>query len=490
MKLKTRTIEILSEAEMDQIWETALQIWPKVPLRAAGNEEFTQAVVDFGCKIDGNRIWLPESVREKVLERVAQERERRGPPRPAEVENDKIGRITNGQAFYCCGIQSGEVRPATTQDLAQWSRVCDTIPDLQRAHPTYIPQDVPIASCDVHTFATVILNSRRPCRVSVFDADMLPFFIQLQAICDGGTAAVRLDPIFNVTCYASSPSTISHEAIEVAMRARRSLGKPFTISAMPVVGSATPTTLAGSLAQSTAECLTMNAITLAVDDRLNGWMESPTVMDMRSGMAMISGPDFALVRLAYAQMAAYVFGGTYSGTGSLSTTSPIPGPQAAIEKCLDAMWGFCNGVRSFSSLGILGCSDAAGVTQLMIDLEIVSHFERLARGISVDEDRLAADLITEVAPRGAYYLGEPHTASHFRQELWTPDLMVRRSTMAWITDPSDMLDNARKKALQVVEGAENQCPLDDSQRSQVAEILKEADAVAQEKTSRTRVSKP
>ena len=484
MKLKTRSTEVLTEAEMKRIWDTALQVWPKVPLRASGNEEFSQAVRDFGCTIEGNHIWLPEPVREKVLDRVAQERERRGPPRPAEVQNDRITRVTNGQAFFCCGLQSDEVRPCTTQDLAQWSRVCDTYPDLQRAHPTFIPQDVPIGSCDVHTFATVILNSRRPCRVSVFDVDMLPLFIQLQAICDGGIDAVWQKPVFNVTCYASSPSTISREAIEVAMQARELLGVPLAISAMPVVGSATPATLAGSLAQSTAECLTMNALTLAVDDRLNGWMESPTVMDMRSGMAMISGPDYALARLAYSQMAAYVFGGTYSGTGSLSTTSPTPGPQAAIEKCLDAMWGFCNGVRSFSSLGILGCSDVAGVTQLMIDLEIVSHFERLAQGLCVDEDRLAADLIAEVAPKGAYYLGEPHTARHFREELWTPELMVRRSTMAWVTDPENMLDNARKKAMQVVERANNQCPLDDTQRSQVAEILKEADAVARQKTSR------
>ncbi len=484
MKLKTRAIEILSEAEMDQIWNAALQVWPKVPLRASGNEEFTQAVSDFGCRIEGNHIWLPEPVREKVLDRIAKERARRGPPRPAEIENDRIGRVTNGQAFFCCDLQTDEVRPSTTEDLAQWSRICDTYPDLQRAHPTFIPQDVPIGSCDVHTFATVILNSRQPCRVSVFDADMLPFFIQMQAVCDGGVEAVREAPVFNVTCYASSPSTISREAIEVAMRAREALGKPLAISAMPVVGSATPVTLAGSLAQSTAECLTMNALTLAVDDRLNGWMESPTVMDMRSGMAMISGPDFALARLAYAQMAAYVFGGTYSGTGSLSTTSPIPGAQAAIEKSLDAMWGFCNGVRSFSSLGILGCSDAASVTQLMIDLEIVSHFERLARGLRVDEDRLATELIAEVAPKGAYFLGEPHTARHFREELWTPELMIRRSTMAWITDPVNMLDNARKMALQVAESAENQCPLDDSQRSQVTEILKEADAVARQKTSR------
>jgi trimethylamine--corrinoid protein Co-methyltransferase len=359
--------------------------------------------------------------------------------------------------------------------------VCDLYPDLERAHPTLIPQDAPLEARDAHTFATVALNSARPCRVAVLDAAMIPSFLQIQALCDGSVEAARGNPVFNVTCYANTPFTISRESIEIGMTARELLGKSLAISTMPVIGSATPVTVAGSLAQSTAESLAMNTVTLAVDDRLNGWAESPVVMDMRTGMAMISGPDVLLARLAFAQMGAYVFGGTYAGSGSLTTTAKGPGAQAAIEKSLDAMWGFCAGVRSFSSLGVLACSDVASLTQLMIDLEVVGYFERLARGVAVDDARVAEDLILEVAPRGSYYLGEMHTAEHFREELWTPELMDRRVAMAWVREPVTMLENARIRARQAVDRAENRCPLSDAARRQVEEIVREARAIAAER---------
>ena len=476
-------MEVLSQAELQQIWEAALRIWPKIPLRATGTEEFSQALRDYGCDVREDEIWFPEPVRDRVLDRIGSRRKEAGPYGPAEVTEAEVARVTNGQAFYCCDLDTEEVRPATTDDLARWSWVCDCYPDLGRAHPTFIPQDVPVGLVDVHAFATVILNSSRPCRVSVFDADMMPYFIRLQAVCDGSEEKVRQNPVFNVTCYANSPSTISSEAIEIAMRARSLLGKPVALSSMPVVGSATPVTLAGSLAQSTAECLSMNAVTLALDDRLNGWAEAATLTDMKTGMAMVSGPDLALARLAYAQMAAYVFGGTFRGAGGLNTTAKAPGPQAAIEKSLDAMWGFCAGVRSFASLGVLATSDVGSLTQLMIDIEIVDHLRRLARGVAVDEERIAEDLITEVAPRGAYFLSEPHTAEHFRQELWTPELMDRRSAMSWIHDPATMLENARAKARQVLSAAENRCPLTDGQKREVHEIVAEATARAAEKTA-------
>jgi hypothetical protein len=44
-----------------------------------------------------------------------------------------------------------------------------------------------------------------------------------------------------------------------------------------------------------------------------------------------------------------------------------------------------------------------------------------------------------------------------------------------------MLENARNEARRVSAQAENRCPLEDEQRRQVAAIVKEADAVAQDK---------
>jgi len=64
--------------------------------------------------------------------------------------------------------------------------------------------------------------------------------------------------------------------------------------------------------------------------------------------------------------------------------------------------------------------------------------------------------------------------------------MDRRFPSAWMQDERTMLDRARDKALRMSESAENQCPLTDEQRRQVAEIVAEADAfVAKRKPKQT-----
>ncbi len=478
MVLRTQCMQALSDAEMERIWQAALRIWARVPLRAPGTDEFMQALRDFGCEIDGDRIGFPADVREHTLARIDELRESRGPARPAVVESEQVFYQTNGQAFYCCDFETERLRAATTADLEQWCHVCDCYPEMGRGHPTFIPQDVPRASSDVHTFATVILNSSRPCLVSVYNADMLPYFIELQAICDGSVEAVRANPVFNTLCYVNSPFMISREAIDIGMRARELLGLPFRLSSMPVMGTAAPVTIAGTLALATAECLACNAVTLALDDRLSGWTETPVGFDMRAGASTANGPDVQLLRLAARQMAAYVFGGEYTALAGLGTTAKVPCAQAVLDKGLDAMWGLCAGMRSFASLGILAASDVASITQLMVDLEMVGHLQRLARGVVADDEHIAEPLSSEVAPRGAYFLEQEHTARHFRDELWLPELMDRRTPMAWAADPMDMLDAARAKARRVLEQAENRSPLSDEQRRQVSAIVAEADAVA------------
>ena len=475
MKLQSRTLQVLDEAEMKAIFETALRVWDRVPLRCQGTEEFNDLLSDFGCVIDGDLVTFPRAVRDKVLGRIAERKEQVGPWRPAEVESDSISFSASGQALYYCEIDTDALRPATEQDLADWSRLCDAIPNLERAHPTFIPQDVPAGSCDVHAFATIMLNSSRPWRVSAYSADMIPYLIELQAVWAGSVDAVRKDPIFATKCWYNSPFMITRENIEIAMAAREALGLPFQISTMPVAGIAVPATLAGALVAITAEAFTCNAITLAIDDRTCGMSAGALTFDMKAGIHTQIGPDVQLLRLGVAQMGAYLSGGPYTAAGTPTTMAKIPGAQSTMEKAIEAMWCVSAGMRSFSSLGVLACADIGSPVQLMLDLELMSYLERLVKGITVDEERLAEEVICEVAPTGARFIDQRHTVDHYRDELWIPQFMDRRVPMAWAADPTTMVDDARKKAKGLIAGAPNLCPLSDAQKAEVKRIVAEAD---------------
>ncbi len=452
MKLSTRAPIVLGDAEMKQVWEAALRVWERVPLRAQGTPEFNEALQAFGCEIRDDRVTFPAAVREKTLARIAEGRERNGEGHPAEIARDDLTYAASGQALYMCDVEDDRLRPATEQDLADWSRR------------------------DVHAFATIILNSSRPWRVSVYTAEMLPYFVELQALCEGGVDAVKAAPAFAAKCWYNSPFMITRENIEIGMKAREVIGQPFTVSTMPVAGIATPATIAGALVHITAEILGCNVISLALDDRLCGYCAGALTFDMRTGIHTQTGPDVQLLRNGCAQMGAHVFGGAYVSVGGPSTAAKTPGAQSMMEKALDTMWAVCGGVRNFGSLGTLAFADVGSPVQLLLDIEMMQHFEHLLKGIQVDEGRLAEDLICEIAPTGAYYLATDHTAAYHREELWAPELMDRRVPMAWDADPTTMVDNARLKAQRVLAEAPNKCPLSGEQKEEVARIVAAADA--------------
>ena len=73
---------------------------------------------------------------------------------------------------------------------------------------------------------------------------------------------------------------------------------------------------------------------------------------------------------------------------------------------------------------------SVSMEQLLIDNEMLGMMLRMLRGIDVDEDTLARDVIRRVGP-GGNYLADPHTREHFRAEHFLPGLFDRRTRAVW-----------------------------------------------------------
>jgi len=477
LKLRLRlNTQLLEESDLERIFQAALRIWRAVPFRIQGTDEFFDYLRDFGCRIDGELVHFPEPVIEKVLARVRETKQRwleQNADRRAAWPPSEIHMYTHGQALLCCDLESNKLRPATEADLAEWCRVVDAFGDVTRAHPTFIPTDVPSGSSDFHAFATIILNSRQPHRVSVYSAGMLPYFIEACIIAKGSLEAVKRDPVFAAKMWVNTPFMITAENVEIAMEARRRLGTPITPATMPVAGAATPVTLAGALAQTTAESLALCAITLAVDDRVQGISTAALVMDMKDASHRQSGPDVLLHRYAASQMNSYLFGGRPIFPG-FNAGAQVVSPQSLYEKAIGTALGVAGGERSIG-IGCLAYSDVGSLVQLMLDYEMGLWFRRLFREVTVDDERIGEQTILDTAPRGAYYLDTDHTARFFRDEMWLPAFMDHRNPEGWMFNPSDMIEKARVKAREMARTAPNQCPLDEAQKAEIRRLLESAD---------------
>ena len=503
MKLVTHRPEVLSPQDMQQIYDASIRVVRRVPLTCHGTDEFFGYLREYGCQISGDQVTFPDAVVDAVVARIEERRDynlaaQEGPrvSRPEAVAGVDYGGqamgsaasvastlsySASGQGFYCCDAETDRVRLATRQDLAELSRVVDAVPGLGRAHPTFIPQDVPRATAELHAFATIVLNSAEPHRVSVYTEAFIERFFDIEVIARGGDAeAVRRQRTFACKLWFNSPFMITEENVRIAMKARALFGQPIQLGLMPVAGSSTPVTLAGCMVQQTAETIVCNAITLAVDDQLAGYLSGALSTDMRTGAATQSGADVDLLQLASAQMAEFCFGGRSTVARGPTTMAKRPGTQSMLEKSVASLFAIMSGTRSFGSLGTLGMADIGSLVQLMLDVEMMQYFQRLLDGVEVDAERLAEEVICEVAPRGARFMEHEHTLRYFKEELYSPELADRQVAAAWLdASPEGMLDRARAKAARLIATAPNRCRLADAERQEIQRILDAADRQAE-----------
>ena len=88
---------------------------------------------------------------------------------------------------------------------------------------------------------------------------------------------------------------------------------------------------------------------------------------------------------------------------------------------------------------------------LLLDDEICGAALRTARGIEVNADTLALDLIKDIGFSGNY-LAETHTANHFRNELFIPKLYSREPYDTWEKGGEKLaMDNARERVRKILD---------------------------------------
>jgi trimethylamine--corrinoid protein Co-methyltransferase len=161
---------------------------------------------------------------------------------------------------------------------------------------------------------------------------------------------------------------------------------------------------------------------------------------------------------------------------SSGTDAHWPGAQAVMERLMTLLLPALAGI-DLINLSTLETKMTFSLEQLVIDQTILSIIERYLRGIAVDDETLALDLIHESGPGGAF-LATDHTRRHFQDELLIPDLIGREPRDTWeAAGAPDMRTRAREKARRIL--AEHRpTPLTDGVAVQLDEIVKEAEAQA------------
>jgi trimethylamine--corrinoid protein Co-methyltransferase len=125
--------------------------------------------------------------------------------------------------------------------------------------------------------------------------------------------------------------------------------------------------------------------------------------------------------------------------------------QIGHEKTLTGLMPALAKTSLIYGMGMIDMGIAVSYEQLLIDAEFVRMIKRAGKGITVNEDTLALEVIKAVGPAGNY-LSQKHTLKHARNEISTVKLIDRKSYSAWEKDGCpDIVARANKEARRILD---------------------------------------
>jgi trimethylamine--corrinoid protein Co-methyltransferase len=170
----------------------------------------------------------------------------------------------------------------------------------------------------------------------------------------------------------------------------------------------------------------------------------PSGMDMRTANSVWGGAEWGVATAVLLQLARR-FGFITDAVG-LPTDSKTLDEQAGLEKGFNAAFAAVFGANIVAGAGFIETIMTGSLEQLVIDDDIAGMMLRARRGIEIDDDRLASQLIQDVGS-GGNYLTDPHTLRYMRSEVFIPAVLNRQNRHAWAkAGEQNTVQSARQRA--------------------------------------------
>ena len=466
-------LKFLSDDDIRKIDAAALAVLAEVGVRI----EYRPALelfCDHGCRVDFDRhlVRIPEHVLREALAAAPSRFTLHGksPEWDVPVDLDRVYTIGGSCALEVLDLD-GVRRPATLQDLVDLTRLQDALDNLHIMHSLVVPQDIPQPGFERIMFANVIKRTTRNFYSQGQGGRSIRDQVEMAAVIQGSADEVSRRPIFTIVCCLISPLVHTAERVEELMESAR-LSIPLYIEVDTMIGATAPVTIAGALVEECANVLC--GVTLA--QLVNPGC--PCIFSIASGLfSMTNGqyagaaPEAALLHAATAQMAHH-YGLPFQGGTGIEAT--VPDAQAGYERALQVLTNALAGTNFIHlSVGMMEQMLLASYEQCLIDDEILGAAFRIARGIDVNDDTIALDVLRDVGP-GGNVLGHDHTARHLRKELWFPKITNRETYPGWMAaGGKDMRRRANERARQIL-ATHHPRPLSPEQEAEVDRIAKAA----------------
>ncbi|UQZ89145.1 hypothetical protein C4J81_08010 [Deltaproteobacteria bacterium Smac51] len=466
-------LKVFSDSEVEKIHEEALKLLENTGM-VLEDEKYRDIMVQKGCKLGpNNELRIPRQMVKEALESVPKSFILYNRQGEEACYFEKNNSYFNPGGCSLSWLEEDGVtsRPSLAKDQKIIAQLVEQLPHVRMQSCTLNMADIPNSVQDQFLTYLSFLHCSKPMVGGYLNYGSLFELNRVLAAAVGGEKDLAEKPRIVMDCTPTAPlkwcrlslATI-WECSEVQM--------PIEFISVPMPGSVSPATLAGSILLHTAETLGGIVFTQAARQGQKViYGSAPMYFDMKTMNPLLAGLESAMMFLGVAQMGKY-FGLPTHAYAGLSDSKRVD-LQSGWEDSFTALLATLGGVTSLSGLSQLEFCLLVSPEKLVASNDLIGKFERLRRGIEVTDETLAAQLIADIGPGGEYVTSK-HTMKHFRKEAYFPTEVVDRKTRRESEQPLDTFQRAqiRKKKLLAEAPADPQFPHRADMDKAIAEIFK------------------
>lgn len=413
---------LLGLAQLERIEESMIRILEEIGI-AVLEPEVLASLRAKGFVTRDNRVRIEGKLVREFLE---SERRCHGngfslEPRLPEPAGPEIHLSLNPYAQGVHDLATDCIVPFTTERLIEATRLVDV---LGLAGPPGCPVDVPPALQPVVQYwVAAVYNRAGRSPVDPKSRTTLPYIMEMAEVLD--------HPLRSLPIYVFSPLTLGGESLKCVLEFQDRLTSA-SVSDMGSVGGTVPLTLGHAVALAVAEVIGSVLLLREIVDLSLFWSIRLCPLDLRSLAMVLGSPEDFLLQLVNAEANAYFHGSPWDpALHSLHTSAKLPGPQACTEKASLMTAGALWGARHFGTAGSLSLDEVFSAEQLLYDLEIRDHVQRMVTGIKGDCDpERCLQEVREGLEQGGF-VGLESTARGYPHFYWHPRLFERKFLAAW-----------------------------------------------------------
>jgi trimethylamine--corrinoid protein Co-methyltransferase len=479
----------LSDADLDRVLDGALTVLERCGVLVA-TRTGREALKKQGAAVDEDTaiVRMPRSLIEDAIASAPSSLALRGrnPGHDCLLEGSRVHLGTGGTALYVLDLDTGQRRRSLTQDICDCARLGDALENNHIFTINVYPNEIQNTDqVDINRFYWSLQNTTKHVMGGVYSLAGTREVLEMAQMVAGSPEALRERPLISIISLVISPLKIDDTYGEIACYVAEQ-GLPIVVPAEPICGTTAPVTLAGNVLMHVAD--TLAGLTMVQSVRPG----APTVcgsvgstIDLRT-MQHLGGPiERAMLNAAVSQVAQHLELPYYSTAGP--SDAKVPDAQAAYESALGNLLVMMSGANYIhDALGLTEFDLTVSYEKMVMDDEIIGMAGRVLRGIEVNDDTLAVDLVCDRGP-GSHFVAEEHTVKYMRDEFYEPKLSDRREREHWESAGGpDATTLARQQAREILDSHEPPglpAEIDAAIRARFPHIVEPKEADAPEPTT-------